>query len=107
DEKELALERDDVDRRDDVGVLHASRHARLVEEHRRELGILRDVRMQLLDRYGAREARRTDESSEVNGGHAARSDLVVKDVLAEDAAAARDAALRGVVDAPRFSHAER
>ena len=40
DEEELALVGDDVERRHDVRVLDARGEARLVEEHRDELGIL-------------------------------------------------------------------
>ena len=58
DEEELALGRDDVERRHDVRVADARGEPRLVEEHRDELGILRELRVQPLDRDGAREAAR-------------------------------------------------
>ena len=50
--------RDDVERRDDVRVADARGEARLVEEHRDELGIARRALVQALDRDGAREAAR-------------------------------------------------
>ena len=76
DEEELAVRRDDVERRDDVRMPDARREARLVEEHRDELGILRELRVQPLDRDRAREADRPEQPPEMDRRHAARRDLV-------------------------------
>ena len=94
DEEELAVGRDDVDRRDDVRVLDARGEARLVEEHRDELGILGELRMQPLDRDGAREADRAEQAAEVDRRHAAGGDLVVERITPYDAKrSARSAAI--------------
>ncbi len=58
--------------------------ARLVEEHRDELGVLRELRVQALDRDGAREARRPEQAPEVHRRHPARRDLVVDGVPPEE-----------------------
>ncbi len=60
-EEELPLRRHDVERRDDVGVADARGEARLVEEHRDELGILRVLRVQPLDRDRPREPDRSQK----------------------------------------------
>ena len=52
----------DVERRHDVGVADARGEARLVEEHRDELGVLRELRVQALDRDRAREAAGPEEA---------------------------------------------
>ena len=69
---------------DDVGVTDARREPRLVEEHRDELGVLRELRVQPLDGDGTREAHRTEQAPEVHGGHAARGDLVVERVAPDE-----------------------
>ena len=46
----------DVEDADDVRVLQVHRHARLVEEHRHELLVLREVRENALDRDGLLQA---------------------------------------------------
>jgi hypothetical protein len=69
-EKELAVRRDDVERRDHVRMANASRKAGLVQEHRHELGIGAKLRVKSLDGDRAREAHRTDETPEVNRRHA-------------------------------------
>ena len=66
-------------------MLDARGEARLVEEHRDELGVLRELRMQALDRDGAREADRAEEAPEVDRRHAARGDLVVERITPYDA----------------------
>jgi hypothetical protein len=53
DEEDLALGRDDVERGDDVRMANAPAQPRFVEEHRHELGILREMRMEPFDRDGA------------------------------------------------------
>ena len=80
DDEDLALGRDDVERGHDVRVTDAPAEARLVEEHRDELGILRELRMQALDGDGAREADGAAEPSEVDGGHPARGELSIEHV---------------------------
>ena len=56
DEEELAVGLHDVERRHHVRVADARGEARLVEEHRDELGVLGELRVEALDRDGAREA---------------------------------------------------
>ena len=58
DEKELARQGHDIERADDVGMTHARREPRLVEEHRDELGIFGELRVQSLDGHGPRKADR-------------------------------------------------
>ena len=77
---------DDVERRHDVGVADARGEARLVEEHRDEVGVLRERVVQPLDRDGAREARRPEEAPEVDGRHAPGRNAVVHDVPTYEAA---------------------
>src|SRR5262245_5178917 len=60
DEQDLALVRDDVERRNDVRMMDARGNARLIEEHRDEIRVLREMRVQALDRYGARESARSN-----------------------------------------------
>ena len=62
------------------------REARLVEEHRDELGILRVRVVESLDRDGAREARRPQQAPDVDGRHATRRNAVVHDVPPDEAA---------------------
>jgi len=65
DDKQIGAFREDVERRDDVGVADAGRKTRLVDEHRDEVGIARDVRMDPLDGHGAREADRARQAADV------------------------------------------
>src|SRR5262249_12787529 len=67
----------------------ARREARLVEEHRDELRILGELRGEPLDRDGPREADLAEEAAHVHRRHAARRDLVVERVAADDATSAR------------------
>ncbi len=53
DEKDLVIRRDDVDRRHDVLVTDARDEACLAEKHANPLGILRKLRVKLLDRHCA------------------------------------------------------
>ena len=85
DEEELAVGGDDVERRHDVRVPDARGEARLVEEHRDELGILGELRVEALDRDRAREADRTEQPPEVDRRHAAGGDLVVERIAPDDA----------------------
>ena len=76
-EQQLPAGRDDVERRDHVGVLHARGEPRLVEEHRDELGVGRQVRVQALDGHGPREADGPDDAAQVDDRHPPRGDRVV------------------------------
>src|SRR5687767_8673922 len=66
-------------------MLDACREPRLVEEHRDELGIARELWMQPLDRAGAREADRPEEPPEVHRRHAASGDLAIQRVAPKQA----------------------
>jgi hypothetical protein len=66
-------------------VLDARGEAGLVEEHRHELGILGELRVQPLDGDGLREAHRPEQTAEVHGGHAPGGDLAVHRVASDDA----------------------
>ena len=57
---------------------------RLVGEHRDELGVLGELRMEPLDRDRAGEARRAEQPPEVNRRHPAGSYLVIEDVATDD-----------------------
>ena len=59
--------------------------ARLVEEHRDELRILGEVRMQSLDRDRAGEPHRSAETAKMHRGHAARCELSVEHVASHRA----------------------
>lgn len=83
DEKELAFGCDDVENGDDVRVLDARREPSLVEEHRDELGVACELRVQSLDRDGAREAGRAVETTEMNGRHAPVTNLSEQEVAAD------------------------
>ena len=56
------------------------RQSRLVEEHRDELGLTRELRMQPLDGDRAREPDRAQQATEVHRGHTASRDLAVQRV---------------------------
>ena len=56
DDEELSVERLDVERLDHVRVVNPRGEPGLVEEHRDELGVFRELRVQLLDGHGACEA---------------------------------------------------
>ena len=75
---ELALLGHDVERGDDVRTPDARSQARLVEEHRRELRVLRELRVQALDRHRAREARWPEQAAKVQRGHPAGGDLPIE-----------------------------
>ena len=84
DEEQLAVLGDDVEGRYDVGVTDPGGQARFVEEHRDELGVFGELRVQALDRDGPGEPRRPAQPSQVNGGHPARGELVVDRVAPDD-----------------------
>ena len=83
-EEQLVLAHDHVERGDHVGVLDARGEARLVEEHRRELGVVRVLRMQPLDGDGPEEAGGPDEAAQMDSGHPARGDRVVDRVAIDE-----------------------
>jgi hypothetical protein len=82
-EEDLALGGDDVERLHDVGVVDARDEARLVQEHRDELGLPGHLGVQPLDGDGPREADRGQQASDVHRAHAAGRDLVVKGVTTD------------------------
>jgi hypothetical protein len=82
-EKEFPLESDDVECANYVWVSDPSGKTGFVQEHRYEVRVLRKLRVQALDRYGAREAHRAEQAPDVNGRHTARGNLVVKGVTPE------------------------
>ena len=86
DDEELVFFCDDVERRHDVRMTDHRGEARLVEEHRDELGVLRVCVVESLDRDGAREARRPEQAPEVDSRHATGRDAVVHDVPTDEAA---------------------
>ena len=59
------------------------RDARLVVEHRHELGVLGELRVKTLRSDDAAEALGAEEAREVDGGHAAARDGCVQDVPSE------------------------
>ena len=61
------------------------REARLVEQHRDELGVGREVGMEALDRDFAREPGVPRQAPEVDARHPARRDLFVECVAADHA----------------------
>ena len=94
DEEQLAVVGDDVERGDDVRVPDARREPRLLEEHRDELGVLGEVRMQALDRDRAREADGPEQAREMDCGHTAGGDLAVQRVSPQTSAVIRAGLLR-------------
>ena len=80
DEEQLAARRDDVERRDDVGMADARGEASLVEEHRDELGVRRELRVEPLDRDRSREADRTEQASKMDRCHTPCGDGSVEGV---------------------------
>ena len=83
-EHDLAARGDDVEHGDHVAVLEPRGDARLVEEHRDEVRILRELGVQSLGGDDPREALVAHESREVNGRHAAARDRLVQRVPADD-----------------------
>jgi hypothetical protein len=83
DEEEIVVRRDDIQHLDHVPMPDAHRHARLVEEHHGERLVLAEVWMKPLDGDGP-DARPLRHAGEVNGAHAARSELFEQRVRAND-----------------------
>src|SRR5262249_29830052 len=79
----VALRVRDVERRYDVRMTDARCEPRLVEEHRDELVVVREVRVQHLDRDQALEARDALRARDVDRRHAARCELHEHFVTAE------------------------
>ena len=77
DEQELAWRRDDIERLDHVRMLNAGRDPRLVDEHRDEVGVARELSVESLDGDGAREADRAEQAAEMDGRHAAGGERAV------------------------------
>ena len=84
DEEELAAGGDDVEGRHHVGVPDPCGEARLVEEHRDELGVRRELCVQPLDRHGAGEADRAEQAPQMDRGHAASGDRLIEGVSPYD-----------------------
>ena len=84
DDGDLIVLGDHVEHAHHVGVLDAAHQARLVEEHREELAVAREVRVQPLDRDDPAEAASTEEAPEVHARHPAARDLVVDGVPPDD-----------------------
>ncbi len=83
DDEDLARVRDDVEGRDDVRMADARSEARLVEEHRGELRVHREVLVESLHRDRAREADLARQSSEVHRRHSSGGDLCIERVTPE------------------------
>src|SRR5262249_11295995 len=77
-EEELALLAKHVVCGDHTRVLDPRGQPRLVEEHRDELGVRREILVQTLDGDGSGETHIGYESPEMNGGHSARRDWLVE-----------------------------
>jgi len=84
DEQHLVSVDDHVERGHDVWMMNPGREAGLVDEHRDELPVVDEVRMDTLDGNGAREPDLTQEATEVNDGHPACGDRLVKGVAPYD-----------------------
>ena len=80
DEEQLALGGDHVEHRHDVRVLDARREASLVEEHRDELRVARELRVEALDRHRPREPGRASEPAQMDGRHPAMRDLLEENI---------------------------
>jgi hypothetical protein len=74
-EQDLVRAHDDIERRDHVRVDDPPDQPRLVEEHRADIGVGRDVRVHPLDRDRAGEAMSPDELAEVHRRHSAAREL--------------------------------
>ena len=83
DEHDLVAGRHDVEHGHDVAVVDLRRDARLVEEHRDELGVLGELGMQALRGDDAREALVAHQARDVDRRHPAARDLAVQQVAAD------------------------
>jgi hypothetical protein len=81
--KSSSARRHDVEDRDDVSMLDARREPGLVDEHRDELGVLRELPVEALDRDRPREPRRAARATVVNGSHPPDGDFAEDDVAAD------------------------
>jgi hypothetical protein len=86
DQRQLAVLRKDIEDRHHVGVADARDQTRLVDEHRREVGVFCAMGQHALDRDRAREPDLADQPAEVHRGHAAGRDLTEQDVPSNDGA---------------------
>jgi hypothetical protein len=68
-------------------VLDAGRQTGFVQEHAYELGIVRELVVQALDRDGSGETDRPEELPQVHRGHPSRRDGVVEGVMPNDSVA--------------------
>jgi hypothetical protein len=84
DEEEALLALDDIDHGHDVWMTDARDDARLIHEHRDELGVLEVVRMQPLDRDRASEPDGAEQSPEMDRRHPARGELIEQRVPTND-----------------------
>ncbi len=85
DDEDFVIGLDDVERRDDVRVADARREARLVEEHRDELGVARELGVHPFDGDRTRERVRAQHETEVHRRHPARGELTAQRIAADDA----------------------
>ena len=83
-QEELALRGHDIQRWDDVRMADARGEARLVEKHCDELGVSRELRVEPLDRDGAREASGSHQAPQVHGRHPAGRDLIEDRITSDD-----------------------
>ena len=81
-QEQIPFERNHVEGGHDVRVADARREPRLVDEHRHELGVLGEMRVESLDGDGSREPDLAEHAAEVDRRHAPRRDLVVEHVAA-------------------------
>ena len=88
-EDQLVAGDDDVEYGHDVRVMDARGDAGLVVEHRDEVGIVGELRVQSLRRDEAREALGADEACRVDGRHASARDGGVQQIASEGLRRAR------------------
>ena len=77
-QKKLAVGGDDIERRHDVGVIDAARDASFVDEHRHELRLFGEVRVQPLDRHRPPESARPHQPPEVHRRHPSGGDFPIE-----------------------------
>ena len=94
DEQDLVVAHDHVERGHDVRVPDARGEPGLVEEHRDELRVLREVRVEALDGDRAVEAAGAEQPAYVDGRHAAGGDLAEDRVTAGGTGAGRTGVFR-------------
>lgn len=78
------FERDNIERRNNIGMTYAGRETRFVEKHGHELRIFCKLRMKPLDRHRARKPHGTQKPPHVHRGHPAVSDFIEQRVSAND-----------------------